>query len=326
MLMFKNRIFDNNGTSEIISKTSVRQKNRGELVNINYWQSKNEAIPLQTRNILNEYLLSLKLANKAEATIKKYRWVLERFFSECTISLEELTSDDILHWLNEFSEGKKPKTVDLILSVLSSFFQFCLAEEYLENMIIKKRWRPKIPQSLPKYLTEQEYARVKLAAESLSLRNRSLILFLFSSGCRSSEASNLNIQDINLEKRTASVKGKGKKIRSVHFSEECALVLKDYLTTRIGDKDEPLFMNKFGQRLTKSGIYFITTKLGKMAGLTQSLHPHCCRHTFATNMLARGAEIEFIADELGHSDLNTTRVYARIPTEDMLLAYQNKMG
>lgn len=292
----------------------------------NYWQSNSEEVPLQTRTILNEYILSMKLSNKAEATIKKYRWILNRFFSECSISLEELTSDEVLKWLNEFSNGKKPKTIDLFLSALSSFFQFCLAEEYMENVVIKKRWRPKIPQALPKYLTEQEYARVKLAAESLSLRNRSLILFLFSSGCRSSEASYLNIQDVQLEKRTAIVKGKGKKIRHIHFSEECALVLREYLATRSGDQEGPLFKNKFGRRLAKSGIYEVTTKLGKKAGLMQSLHPHCCRHTFATNMLARGADIEFIADEMGHTDLNTTRVYARIPTEDMLLAYQNKMG
>ncbi|QOK25895.1 tyrosine-type recombinase/integrase [Cytobacillus oceanisediminis] len=291
-----------------------------------YWQSSHESISEQTLLIINEYLLSLKLANKSEATINKYKWILERFFCECTVSLKALRSEDILKWLNEFSKGKRPKTVDLFLSALSSFFQFCLEEEYLEHVIIKKRWRPKIPQSLPKYLTEQEYARVKLAAEGFSYRDRSLILFLFSSGCRSSEASNLNIQDINIEKRTASVNGKGKKIRQVHFSEECALVLKDYLKTRTGDEEEPLFMNKFGQRLTKSGIYGITTKLGKSAGLNQSLHPHCCRHTFATNMLARGADLEFIADEMGHANLNTTRVYARIPTEDMILAYQNKMG
>ncbi|TFI49424.1 integrase, partial [Diaphorobacter sp. DS2] len=107
---------------------------------------------------------------------------------------------------------------------------------------------------------------------------------------------------------------------------ECALILKEYLKTRSGKMEEPVFMNKFGKRLTKSGIYRITTNLGKQAGLLQSLHPHCCRHTFATHMLARGADLEFIADEMGHANLNTTRVYARIPTEDMILAYQNKMG
>lgn len=63
-----------------------------------------------------------------------------------------------------------------------------------------------------------------------------------------------------------------------------------------------------------------------MAGLKQILHPHVFLHTFATNMLARGADLEFIADEMGHKDLNTTRVYARIPTEDMIIAFQNIMG
>ena len=85
-------------------------------------------------------------------------------------------------------------------------------------------------------------------------------------------------------------------------------------------------MNKFGQALGHSGVQQIVSHLGKKTGLTQSLHPHVCRHTFATNMLARGADLGFIAEELGHADLNTTRVYARIPTEEMITAYQNKMG
>ena len=271
-------------------------------------------------------MLSLKLANKAEATISKYRSILERFFSECLVSFEEITSEDVLKWLNNFSNGKKPKTVDLFLSCLSSFFNFCLAEDYMDNVVTKKRWRPKIPESLPKFLNDQEYARVKLVAETLSLRNRALILFLFSSGCRRSEVSNLTIQDINLETRTAEVKGKGKKIRQIHFSVECVLVLKDYLSTRAYDSTDALFVTRHGLALQPGGIFKITEKLGKKAGLTQSLHPHCCRHTFATNMLARGASLEFIADEMGHADLNTTRIYARIPTEDMMLAYQNKMG
>lgn len=289
-----------------------------------YWESTNENISIETRRILNEYFLSLKLANKAEATITKYLWILERFFYESSIPLDNLTSEDVLKWLNDFSVDKKAKTIDLVLSCLSSFFKFCLEEDYMEDMVIKKRWRPKIPQSLPRYLNEQEYARVKLAAESLSLRNRALILFLFSSGCRRSEVSNLNIEDIDIERRTAKVKGKGKKIRYVHFSEECALVLTDYLQTRSFNETDCVFINRKGRRLLPKGIYEMITRFGKKIGIP--LHPHCFRHTFATNMLARGADIEFIADEMGHANLNTTRIYARIPSEDMMLAYQNKMG
>jgi integrase/recombinase XerD len=167
---------------------------------------------------------------------------------------------------------------------------------------------------------------VKIPAENLNLRDRALILFLLSSGCRSSEVSNLSIQDVNLENRSAEVTGKGKKIRNVHFSEECAITLKEYFQTRNREGVDPLFLNNSGERMETKSIYYITKKIGKMAGLQNSLHPHCCRHTFATNMLARGATIEFIADELGHSNLNTTRIFARILTEDMITSYQNIMG
>ena len=291
-----------------------------------YWISTHERIPKQTRMILNEYLLSLKLANKAEATITKYREFLERFCSECLVELDSLTSEEVLSWVNKFSVGKKESTVIMVLSILSSFFKFCLEEDYMDTTLMKKRWGPKMPQPLPKFLTEQEYTRVKMTAELLPLRDRAIVLFLFSSGCRRSEVAQLLIQDVDLNRRTVVVQGKGKKFREVHFSEECALIIKDYLETRSGDISEPLFMNKYGKALQPSGIYKITTKLGKLASLEKSLHPHCCRHTFATNMLARGAKLEFIADEMGHTNLNTTRVYARIPTEDIMLAYQNIMG
>lgn len=291
-----------------------------------FWECTNIKIPAQTRSVLNEYLLSLKLENKAVATITKYKWILERFLQECTTPLDELASENVRKWINEFSIGKKPKTIDLVLATLFSFFNFCLDEEYMERTVMKKRWKPKIPRSLPKYLDEYEYAHVKRISEQLPIRDRALLLFLFSSGCRVTELSKLNIQDVHIEKRTVEVIGKGKKIRQVHFSEECALVLKDYLQRRSGDETEPLFMNKFGKRLLVGGIQQVLKKVGIKAGLKQSFHPHCCRHTFATNMLARGADLQFIADALGHEDLNTTRIYARIPTEDMRLQYQNIMG
>ena len=103
-----------------------------------YWISTHEAIPIQTRMILNEYLLSLKLANKAEATISKYRSILERFCSECSVPLSSLTSEDVLKWVNKYSDGKKESSVVIILSILSSFFKFCLAEDYMDSGYARK--------------------------------------------------------------------------------------------------------------------------------------------------------------------------------------------
>lgn len=291
-----------------------------------YWVSDHKGIPKETLVIFNEYLLSLKLENKAEATITKYLSVLKKFLSECTIPLGELKAEIVLNWLNGHTDNKKPGTINHTLATLSSFFNFCLAEGYMDTVVIKKRWRPKIPHSLPQFLNEQDYTRVKIATEMLSARDRAIVLFLFSSGCRRSEVSRLTLNDLELTKRTANVIGKGNKSRQVHFSEECAFALKEYLEIRICNDNEFLFISKFGGRLGTQGIYKITTGLGKQAGLQKSLNPHSCRHTFATRMLAKGASLEFIADELGHTNLNTTRVYARIPSEDIIAAYQNIMG
>lgn len=291
-----------------------------------YWESNCQDVLLGNRKKVNEYLLSLKLANMAVSTITKYRSILEEFLVKCSIPVEILTSNDVLSWLTDFSKGKSEGTVNFYLSVLSTFFTFCLEEEYMEKTVMKKRWRPKIPHSLPKYLDEYEYTRVIVILEQIGIRDRALLLFLFSTGCRVSEVTNLNIQDVDFEKRTANVIGKGNKRRRSYFSEECALVLSSYLETRSYNPEEPLFENIFGNRLLGSGIRKVLKKVGVKAGLKQSLHPHCCRHTFATNMLARGADLQFIADILGHSNLNTTRIYAQIPTEDMLLKYQNIMG
>lgn len=303
----------------------MKLKGGGKGMSDRYWVSNHKGIARETLPILNEYLLSLKLENKAKATIVKYKWIMERFLQECTTPIELLTSEHVLTWLNKFTKDKKPRTIDLYLSCLSTFFQFCLEEELMDRVILKKRWRPRIPDSLPKYLTEEDYARVRLAAEELPARDRALVLFLFTSGCRRGELCGLLIEDIDFGQQTAKVVGKGSRIRSVHFSTECSIALKEYLNTRDYKNTEPLFMNKFGQPLGPSGVHKILNDLGKKVGLSQSLHPHVCRHTFATNMLARGADLGFIAEEMGHTDLNTTLIYARIPTEDMISAYQRRM-
>lgn len=290
-----------------------------------YWIIKSTDIDSNSMKIANEYLRNLKLANKAPATIDKYRWIIEMFLTYCPKQLDELIPDDVLHWLRTDHNDKKEKTINLFITVLSGFFEFCVLEEYINKKLIKTRWRPKIPDSLPKYLDSHELARVKITSETMTIRNRAILEFLLSSGCRRSEVASLNLEDIDLDNRTAQVVGKGKKIREVHFSVECSILLKEYL--REHNKENPaLFLSCLGNRLTGEGIYKITTKLGKKTGLLTTFNPHRCRHTFATNMLARGSDLQFIGDELGHSDLNTTRVYARIPSQDIIDEYNKKMG
>lgn len=138
----------------------------------NYWVIEKENIIPKNKIIANEYLESLKLSNKSEATIYKYRSILQMFLTECTKNLDLLVADDVLNWLNTRYGDKKEKTKDLVLSVLSSFFKFCQAEGYIDRVLTKNRWRPRIPKSMPKYLDDHEVARVKLSAEKMPIRDR----------------------------------------------------------------------------------------------------------------------------------------------------------
>lgn len=149
-----------------------------------------------------------------------------------------------------------------------------------------------------------------------------MTLFL-SSGCRLSELSGLDVADIDLENKTAVVLGKGSRIRRIHFSKECAFVLRQYLAQHPGHG--PLFLNCRGNRLGNTGIFKIVKRIGRMANLPDDLSPHKLRHTFATNLLARGADLQFIATELGHSNLNVTQRYTRIPNEDLIMEYRRAM-
>ncbi|WP_051273672.1 tyrosine-type recombinase/integrase [Desulfotruncus alcoholivorax] len=191
--------------------------------------------------------------------------------------------------------------------------------------MIKSRWRPKIPKAVPKYLDKPEQARINLHADQLSIRDRAIFEYLLSSGCRRCELVTLNVTDVDLKNRTAWVTGKGQKKRQVHFSPLCALYLQKYLETH-PPHEQALFLNRFGKRLKGRSIYYLTAKLGRQAKLGSNLGPHRLRHTFATNLLAKGAELDFISDELGHSNLSTTRIYARLPAEQIVSLYKKFMG
>lgn len=132
-----------------------------------YWVISSNKIDTANLSIANEYLESLKLRKRSQATIEKYKWVINMFLTYNPRRLNELDSDDVLSWLRTDHANNKEKTINLFISVLSGFFRFCLEEEYIEKVLIKSRWRPKIPDSLPGFFDSHELARVKIASEKL---------------------------------------------------------------------------------------------------------------------------------------------------------------
>lgn len=291
----------------------------------NYWVVENNKFNQETQSILNEYLLSLKIARKSELTIKMYRGFLEKFFVEMPKPIEELTPEDILNYLHHNYVSYNEYTVIRHISILSAFFKFCQSEGYINNALIKNRWRPKLSKPLPKYIDKIDLAKVRLEAEKSTLRNRTIFEILVSSGCRVAEAQRLNIEDIDLKDKTAKVMGKGKKIRFIHFTETCAILLEGYINAHPSGTGA-LFLGRNDNRISIRTIQRIINGLGKKASLSINITPHLMRHTFATVLLSKGAPLEFIGEELGHKNDNTTRIYARLPKEQMVNLYRKYMG
>lgn len=281
------------------------------------------------QEVINEFLLNLSLLNPSHHTLYRYRLFLERFFEYVDKPFSTLTSDEIHNWFLDYGKNLKERTIRVGLSILSSFYKFCVEEEYIDRSPMKKRWYPRVPQSVPKYLEKEEIAITRQHSERATLRNQALFEFMISSGCRKFEVHNLNREDVDLENRTAWVKGKGKKVRQVHFTERCAVLLERYLESIPKDislKPLPLFISKLGNRLSLNAMHEAISKIGKEVGLSTPLYPHRLRHTFATEMLSKGAELSFIAEELGHSNLKNTQIYARLPKREIVALYRKFMG
>jgi site-specific recombinase XerD len=293
-----------------------------------YWELTKNLPNQKNQEVVSHFLKSLKLSNRGEKTILSYRRFLEWFFGDMEEPFSSLSSDKILDWLKTNRGQVKDSTYRNRLDILSSFYNHCVQDSLLERSPIKRRWFPRLPKPVPKYLEKGDIAKVRNESDMTSIRNQAIVEFMLTSGCRVGELHQLNVGDIDLENRTARVMGKGKKIRNVHFSEKCAILLERNLELLQAKESSPLFVTFRDKktRLSIRRIQSIVGKLGEKAGLSSSLHPHRFRHTFATELLSKGAELSFISDELGHSNLETTQIYARLPNQQIISEYRKYMG
>ena len=294
-----------------------------------YWKLKRQLPNKENHKVINDFLMSLKVSNYSKHTLLSYRNFLQTFFKDRTEASSSLTSSQIQQWFiqNEKEKNFKESTINNHLVILSSFYNFCVEEEYVNLSPIKSRMFPRLLRAIPKYLDKEEMAKIQGKTDHLWLRNRCIFEFLYSSGCRIDELHRLNRSDVDLENRITMVFGKGKKYRQVHFSEKCAHLLALYFEKRT-DSNPALFVtsNQKANRLSKDMIRIMLKKLGEDAELTGSLYPHRLRHTFATEMLAKGADLLFIADLIGHNDLQTTQIYANLPKQELISLYRKYMG
>lgn len=200
------------------------------------------------------------------------------------------------------------------------FFRWLFKEGYVTVNIAEVMDTPKTWRLIPDYLSEEEVEELLEAFEGtgdLSSRNRALFELLYSCGLRVSEICALKVDQIDYEQKILKVLGKGNKERLVPFGEEAEHHLKDYMSLSRPslDKDNKaleVFLSKNGRALTRGRVWRMIKDAGVMAGIHKTISPHTLRHSFASHLLSRGADLRIIQELLGHSDISTTQVYTHV--------------
>ncbi|MFB5089765.1 tyrosine-type recombinase/integrase [Psychrobacillus sp. PGGUH221] len=243
-------------------------------------------------------------------TIKSYKIALSQFFSNCPKNYDEVKAKDIREWLAVMTaKGLKTRSVELKLTAVKSFYKYCMEENKLNINPTQIVQTPKKEESLPYYLNKKQLAMLQELTKDHP-RDRAIVESLYSTGVRISELLNIKLEDIKWESRQIWVrKGKGNKERFVLFTYECAERLKTYLEDR--NIDSPyLFPNQGGKPLSRDLVEHNFRKYKKVLGFRMT--PHTMRHTFAAHLAEKGMDFNYIQELLGHSNINSTRIYTRL--------------
>ena len=281
---------------------------------------------MQTQALIDKFLSSLEVEkNYSNHTILNYRADLEEFAA--VLGNQPLTQVDypvLRRFLAQLrTRNLKPRTVSRKLSALRSFFKYLQRHKMITSNPAALLVTPKLDKTLPHFLTEEETVRFLDAPKDgkvNTLRDMAIFETLYSTGIRVSELVGLDEGHVDSIGNIVRVRGKGKKERLVPIGEKALEAIQNYLETR-PQKSPALFLNKNGSRLSDRGVRGIINKYILKAGLQGKVSPHMFRHSFATHLLNRGADLRSVQELLGHANLSTTQIYTHLTTDKLKSVY-----
>lgn len=267
------------------------------------------------------FLASKKLDGCSKNTLANYSLALKKFCSVVHKDVEQIDSMDIRRYLALYSKrGVKNTTLATIISCLKSFFGWLENEEYITKSPMRKIKNIKVEKRVRKALTREELEMLRDACRTL--REKALVEFFYSTGCRLDEVQKLNISDIDGSCGKVMVIGKGNKERPVYLNAKAILHLKKYLASR-NDDNPALFVTERRpyERLGRRSIERTFSNLGKRACISKAVYPHLLRHTTASTMLQNGATMAEVQHYLGHDSPVTTQIYAEMDTQTIRISH-----
>ena len=247
-------------------------------------------------------------------------------FDPTTVSMMQLR-----HYLAHLRQsGAARATIARKVASLRSFYRFLIREGVVSDNPAVNLTVPRLEKRLPVFLDEGEVGRLLEApdrGEPAGRRDRAILEMLYSTGMRIGELAAVSLEDVDLIGEVAKAKGKGRKERLVPLGRPAIEALRDYLEVRgvIAQRRRTnrraLFVNKAGGRLSDRGIRRIFHKYARRVGLPDRVSPHTLRHSFATHMLNRGADLRSVQELLGHASIASTQIYAHVTTEQLKKVY-----
>jgi len=281
----------------------------------------------ESPRFVKDYVRYLKLErNYSQNTLEAYRHDLDRLFAFLKKEGKDVlkvTLDDLHQFAATLHEqGIGARSQARILSGVRSFYRFLVTDGVLEDDPTELLESPRLGKHLPEYLTTEEVDRLEAAidlSKPEGQRNKAIIEVLFSCGLRVSELVNLKLSSLYLDERFVRVVGKGNKERLVPISDKAVKDLRLWFSDRCHLPVKPghedyVFLNRRGARLTRTMILIVIKRLAEEAGIQKNISPHTLRHSFATALLAGGADLRAIQAMLGHEDIGTTEIYMHMDT------------
>jgi integrase/recombinase XerC len=268
-------------------------------------------------------------------TVRSYQKDLEQFFNFCSADSgtdESVVSHhQIRNWIIDLiGSGHSERTVNRKISTIKTYFRYLIKEGVISVNPVKKILTPKSDKKLPVFINEKQmnnlFNEVAFGEDYNGLRNKMIIETFYNTGIRLSELINLQINDIDFEQSTLKVLGKRNKERIIPLSRDFCNTLKDYIKSRDnqfpGQKDGSLFLTYSGKKLYPKLVYRIVHHFLSLVTTSDKKSPHVLRHTFATHMLNKGADLNAIKELLGHANLSATEVYTHNTFEKLKSVYK----
>lgn len=287
------------------------------------------SVPAEIAEQVEQYLSYLELERGlARNTVASYRIDLLQFAAHLgkrgLTNSRQATGADVTDWLYRLTEaGSKSSSAARKLVAVRNFSRYLVSEAICKKDFAELVRGPRVVRKLPETLNASEVAKLLSTPSSATphgLRDRALLELFYSSGLRVSELANLALQQVDLDQGVVRVFGKGAKERLVPVGSAAVVSIRTYLLagrpalvkSRTGSA---LFLSERGRAISRKTLWGLIKGYAKRAGITKNVKPHLLRHSFASHLLAGGADLRAIQEMLGHADIGTTQIYTAVETQ-----------